>query len=110
MHLFVNFMTKLTIPQVVQGMSNDSKYLYEMCVAIEEGELDTHLFQKRVGPMMGARWLTFGGRALRAWVSANYLKLSAINLEILERVVTFILQAYYQVRIQIHLQYVVYLV
>ena len=90
------------ILQVVQGMSNDSKYLYDMCVAIEDELYDMRLFQKKIGPMMGARWLTFGGRGLRGWVSANHLRLSAAQMEILERVVTFILQAYYKVRIHLY--------
>lgn len=78
-------------------MSRDSKYVYDMCVAIEEETYDQALFDKVVGIMMGARWLTFAGRGLRGWVSANHLNLMTADLEKLERVVTFIMKAYFQV-------------
>ena len=76
-------------------MSNDSNYVYQMCVAIVDGVLDPKLSARRIGPMHSARWLTFAGRLLRLYVSG--VKMAAINKEHLENTVDFIIRAYFKV-------------
>ena len=42
-------------------MSNDQRYLYDMCCAIVDGKVGDGLAEKRIGPMHSARWLTSAG-------------------------------------------------
>ena len=89
--------------QVLKGMSNDSNYVYLMCHDLSRGIVNVKLFARRIGPMCHARWLTFAGRTLRTHVSARHLNmlglLSVAQMEIVERVATFIVQSYFKVTI-----------
>lgn len=64
------------LPTVLQKVTNidiskDQKYLFEMCRAIEAGELTQKLATKDPGPMVHSRWLTTANRILRLYVSST---------------------------------------
>ena len=76
-------------------MSNDSQLMYHYCVAIETGNLDRNIASRRIGPCSTARWITFGTRILRLYVSkVNH---NAHVAEIVERLASFIVNVYYKV-------------
>ncbi|GBM70916.1 hypothetical protein AVEN_263589-1 [Araneus ventricosus] len=46
-------------------LSNDQKYLYDICLAISRGECYSDLALRKPGPVVHSRWLTIAGRILR---------------------------------------------
>lgn len=54
------------LPEVIiNDLSTDQKYLYEICLAIGEGVVSPQLASKQPGKMSHARWLTTANRILR---------------------------------------------
>ena len=78
------------LPQeVIQNLSSDQFYTYQICRAVISGKVENDLAQLEVGELSHARWLTLGCRILRFYTSQT--KLSK-NLKIL---VEFCLKIYF---------------
>lgn len=54
---------------VVEVLSTDQKYLYEMCQAVSIGFCSPELANRQPGKMTHSRWLTSANRILRLYVS-----------------------------------------
>ncbi|CAH1116385.1 unnamed protein product [Phaedon cochleariae] len=52
-------------------LSTDQKYLYEMCLAINSGNVSPQLAEKQPGNMSHSRWLTTANRILRLYVATE---------------------------------------
>ncbi|XP_036340639.1 uncharacterized protein LOC118750006 [Rhagoletis pomonella] len=50
-------------------LRNDQRYLFDMVLAVNNGECDEYLASKSPGPVSTARWLTTASRLLRVYVS-----------------------------------------
>lgn len=55
----------------INDLSTDQKYLHEICLAIEEGNVSPQLASKQPGKMAHARWLTTANRILRLYVATE---------------------------------------
>ena len=60
---------KVLPPEVINQLSSDQKYLYEMCCSIEAGFVSKELQARSPGKLHHARWLTRANRILRLYVS-----------------------------------------
>ena len=81
--------------QVLAKTNNDGRLMYRLCVAIENGEVPDKLANLRIGPLYGARWITFGARLLRLYVSQP--DASAYEQEIIARMASYIIKVYFKV-------------
>lgn len=54
---------------VVNDLSDDQKYLYNIVHAIQSGSLNDTLQSRKPGPIFMARWLTLASRILRLYVT-----------------------------------------
>ena len=54
---------------VVDDLSTDQRYLYRICCAIQEGQLENGLADCQPGPLNMARWLTLANRIARLYVA-----------------------------------------
>ena len=78
------------LPQeVIQNLSSDQFYAYQICRAIISGKVENDLAQLEVGRLSHARWLTLGCRILRFYTSQTK---PSKNLKIL---VEFCLKIYF---------------
>jgi len=64
------------LPNVLQditaiNISKDQQYLYNICKAIEAGQVTESLAKKEPGPLVHSRWLTTANRILRLNVSST---------------------------------------
>lgn len=73
---------------VVDELSTDQKYLYEICQAVSTGSCSPELANRKPGKMAHSRWLTSANRILRLYVST--LNLSE-NLQLL---VNYVVKVY----------------
>ena len=78
---------------VIQDLSTDQHYGYNIVCAIRNGVLPTRLALLEIGPVNHSRWLTTANRLLRLWVSKHGLK--GKNLDNLQCIVEFIIGVYY---------------
>jgi len=77
------------LPQcVVQDLSCDQRYLYDICLAVQTGHVSDNLASKNPGTLNHARWLTLANRILRLYVS------SMDPTYILFRLVSFVVNHY----------------
>ena len=81
-------------------MSNDSVLMYKYCVAVETGLYDEFVYLK-LGHCSTARWITFGARLLRVYMSDG-LDYNSHIAECLERMVNYVVNVYYKVSITIY--------
>ena len=58
---------------VVQDLSEDQKYLYQITCAIKTGQFPTELKERKIGPHSHARWLNLANRLCRIWCCENPL-------------------------------------
>jgi len=58
----------MPILEHVSELSQDQKYLYDLCRAVIGGNLSKELECKKPGPMSHSRWLTTASRILRTYV------------------------------------------
>ncbi|GBO23698.1 hypothetical protein AVEN_82557-1 [Araneus ventricosus] len=49
-------------------LSNDQRYIYDICLAISRGEYYSDLVLRKPGSVAHSRWITFAGRILRLYV------------------------------------------
>jgi hypothetical protein len=73
---------------VVKLLSADQRYLYEICVAVQNAHVPASLARRNPGKLHHARWLTLANRLLRLYVSTT-----APNQQLL-RLISFILNMY----------------
>ena len=79
--------------EVVNDLSSDQKYGYEIVSAIRAGSLSPRLADLDIGPVNHSRWLTTANRFLRMWVSQHKFKgKEAKNLKL---IVEYIVGVYY---------------
>ena len=83
--------TPLT-PGVIEDLSADQYYAYNIVQAIRSGNLPGDLAVLEIGPVNHARWLTTANRICRLWVSQHHLKGSVHQN--LRMVVEFIVGVY----------------
>ncbi|XP_063687725.1 uncharacterized protein LOC134820989 [Bolinopsis microptera] len=84
------------LPQeTLSKMSNDAKLMYKYCITVETGLHDEFVYNA-IGNCSTARWITFGARILRFYISGDLTYNSHIS-ECLERMVNFIVNVYYKV-------------
>ena len=76
-------------------MSDDAKLMFKYCVAVETGVYDNFVYLK-ISNCSTARWITFGTRLLRVYMSDG-LHYNSHMAECLERMVSFIVYIYYKV-------------
>lgn len=57
--------------KIINELSTDQKYLYEICQAVASGICTLELANRQPGKMEHSRWLTFANRILRHYVSTN---------------------------------------
>ena len=58
------------LSQVVNDLSTDQRYLYEMCKAVSMGKMSEELGRRSRGALHHARWLTRANQILRLYVSS----------------------------------------
>ena len=75
-------------------MNNDGTLMYRLCIAIEDGDA-SEVAHLRIGPLYGARWLTFGARLLRLYISQP--NVSAYDKEVIARMTNYIMKVYFKV-------------
>lgn len=56
---------------VVDELSTDQKYLYDICQAVKTGSCTPELANRQPGKMAHSRWLTLANRILRLYVSTH---------------------------------------
>lgn len=78
-------------------MSKDAKLMYNYCVGIVDGDIPLKLANRVIGQEFSARWITFGTRLLRLWVSEKYDRLPAEQQENLDTMAYYIVWVYYKV-------------
>ena len=74
--------------QVLQNLSSDQKYLYEVALSVQTGNFPIRLATRSPGTLNEARWLTKAIRILRLYVSTNNPSFNLVKL------VSFILNLY----------------
>ncbi|KAJ8387960.1 hypothetical protein AAFF_G00147510 [Aldrovandia affinis] len=79
--------------KVIQDLSTDQHYGYNIVCAVKDGVLPARLALLEIGPVNHSRWLTTANRLLRLWVSKHGLK--GKNLKNLQFIVEFIIGVYY---------------
>ncbi len=57
--------------EVVQDLSWDQNYLFEICAAIVKGHVQPELAKRKLGRMSHSRWLTTAARLCRLYVSVT---------------------------------------
>lgn len=62
------------------AISKDQQYLYNICKAIEIGEVTDSLAKKEPGPLVHSRWLTTANRILRLYVASTSLSTELVLL------------------------------
>ena len=75
-------------PNVIKELSSDQRYLYEICHAIQIGNLNPSLAMKKPGTLNHARFINTAARILRHYVSVEIV---STKLRIL---VNFIMKIY----------------
>ena len=78
---------------VVNNLSDDQKYGYNMVKAIRSGTVSSQLASLEIGPVNHARWLTTANRFLRLWISENNFEEE--DMRKLKLIVQFIVGVYY---------------
>ena len=61
-------------------LSNDQKYLYQMCQAVSNGICAEDLAMRKPGPLVHFRWLTMTSRLLRLYVATESFSENLITL------------------------------
>lgn len=61
-------------PEVVQDLSTDQSYAYQIAKAIRSGQVPDSLALLEIGPVSHSRWLTTALRFCRIWISKHELK------------------------------------
>ena len=56
---------------VLQDLSTDQKYLYDICQAITSGICDEALLHRNPGKLVMSRWLTLANRVLRLYIATE---------------------------------------
>lgn len=56
---------------VLNDLSNDQKYLWQMCEAISKGECSLALSKRNPGALNHSRWITTANRLLRLYVASH---------------------------------------
>lgn len=74
--------------EVLQDMSTDQQYMYQIVQAVSKGEVSTVIAKLKPGPINHARWLTKANRVLRLYVSTCQPSSSLVKLA------TFVMQVY----------------
>ena len=57
--------------KIVNDLSTDQKYLYDICIAVGRGNVPESLAARKPGKMSHSRWLTTASRILRLYVSTS---------------------------------------
>lgn len=79
----------IVLPEnVVKQLSNDQRYLYDICHCIQNGKVDASLAMRNPGTMVHSRFLTTANRILRYYVSIEYASAK------LKSLVNFIIKVY----------------
>ena len=73
---------------IIQNLSNNHSYLYEMCCSVSNGNCSEGLTRQNPGKMPHSRWLTTANRILRLNISTKKPEQS------LQLLVKFIVQVY----------------
>lgn len=73
---------------VLKDLSNDQKYLWQMCEAISKGECSLGLSKRNPGALNHSRWITTANRLLRLYVASRK---PSTNLK---HLVTYIMRVY----------------
>jgi hypothetical protein len=77
------------LPEVtMQNLSNDQRYLYEMCHSVSNGNCSKDLARRNPGKMAHSRWLTTANRILRLYISTKN------PVQTLQLLAKFIVQVY----------------
>ena len=58
-------------PDILQDLSEDHRYLYDIRHAIQKGKISCKLQQRSPGNLHNARWLTRANRVLRLYISTS---------------------------------------
>ena len=69
-------------------LSNDQRYLYDMCQAVSSGKCSADLALRKPGPVVHSRWLTTANRLLRLYVATERPSSNLITL------VTYVIKVY----------------
>ena len=78
---------------VIDDLSTDQKYGYRIVMAIRAGVISVDLANMDIGPICHSRWLTYGNRVCRLYVSKHGFK--GKNLNNLKLLVEFIIGVYF---------------
>lgn len=57
---------------IVKDLSDDQKYLYEICLAVKDGSYSTSLETRQPGKLCHSRWLTLANRVCRLYISTAH--------------------------------------
>ena len=79
----------VTLPTVIlEDLSTDRKYLWEMCEAISKGDCSLALSKRNPGGLNHSRWLTTANRLLRLYVASEQPSMN------LKHLVTYVMKVY----------------
>lgn len=65
----IPFLCPRNLEEISETLNSDQKYLFDICIAISEGNVSKELAERSPGPLAMARWVTTGNRILRLYVS-----------------------------------------
>jgi len=65
---------------IVDDLSSDQYYGYQICLAVMSGYLDPDLQKLQIGPIVHSRWLTLACRILRFYTSTKQPSKSLVQL------------------------------
>ena len=80
--------------EIVDGLSTDQKYLYNIVKMIVTGNINHNFLKHIIGPVNHARWLTTACRLCRLWVSKHGLRKNSKVYKSLKVIVSFIVAVY----------------
>ncbi|XP_031339105.1 uncharacterized protein LOC116167737 isoform X3 [Photinus pyralis] len=81
LHVVTFSKIEANLPDIdVNLLSNDQKYLYEVCISITQGLIPPDLANKQPGKLAHSRWLTCANRILRLYVGTAKPSQSLVEL------------------------------
>ena len=96
----------ISIPQkVLDKMSTDQKVCYKLVEALKAGHLPPAMQEMLCGPLCHARWLTTAQRIAFLWTRKHGL--SGSNLKVLEMLVKFCLESYFNLYFDIKVKHMI---
>ena len=78
--------------KLINDLSADQKYMYQIVTAIKDRKLPTQLQNNKIGPHNHARWLNLANRICRMWCSEH--NLDEENAQKLKLLVQFVVGVY----------------